>query len=79
MFVESWNYHPLGIMILILFILTAVVSVIPVLRKALADHIETRPRWFQRIHFGFVIAFVGFGAMRALFHLNEIKSLAGLD
>jgi len=79
MFVESWNYHPLGIMILILFILTAVVSVIPALRKALVDHIEARPRWFQRIHFGFVIAFVGFGAVRVLFHLPEIRSLAGLN
>jgi hypothetical protein len=79
MFVESWHYHPFGILILFLFILTAAVSLIPVLRKALIQYIETRAYGFKRIHFGFVIAFVGFGAVRVMFHLREIRSLAGLN
>jgi len=79
MFVESWHYHPLGMLILLLFILTAGASAMPRLRNALVHYIERRRGWFERIHFVFVIAFVGFGAVRVFFHLREIRSLAGLD
>jgi hypothetical protein len=66
MFSESFQYHPFGLLILALFIVTAGVSLIPALRKAVIERIERHAGWFKMIHLGFLIAFVGFGVTRVL-------------
>src|SRR5262245_20347391 len=70
MFAESWQFHPFGILILGFFICAAVMSMAPVLRKALARYIDSRPEGFGRIYGGFVTAFVVFGIVRVLLHLD---------
>ena len=66
---ESWNYHPMGLLILALFVVTATQSLLPkTLRARVAVYLRTRAVIFNSLYFAFVAAFVGFGAVRALFH-----------
>ena len=69
MVVESWRYHPMGLIILALFALTAAQSLTPKsFRKRLARSMQTRANALHALYLGFVATFVGFGAIRALIH-----------
>ena len=70
MFLESWHYHPLGLVILGLFLFTAVQSLLPkACRHNLAGYMQSRAPAFNALYVVFVVAFVGYGATRALLHL----------
>ncbi|MEY4384750.1 MAG: hypothetical protein RLY20_33 [Verrucomicrobiota bacterium] len=67
MFSESWNYHPFGMFILALFLFTAAQSLFPKSkREQLAQFMESHAQFFNRFYASFVIAFIGFGVLRAL-------------
>jgi hypothetical protein len=70
LFLESWHYHPLGLIILGLFLATASVSLLPVrLRDQLGRVLESRALLFNAFYAAFVAAFVCFGTARALHQL----------
>jgi hypothetical protein len=70
MLAESWNYHPLGMAVLVILVATALISVLPLASKqAIRAFIETRGRLFNSIYVGFVVLFVGFGAIRSFLYL----------
>jgi hypothetical protein len=69
MIIESWQYHPFGLLILGLFVCAAALSLMPAIRKKLTNHIDSHPKLFGRIYAGFVAAFVAFGIARALLQL----------
>ena len=67
---ESWNYHPFGLFILALFILTAMQSLLPRnSRGRIAEYIQMRAVIFNSLYLVFVTSFVGYGTMRSLVHL----------
>jgi hypothetical protein len=67
MFLESWQYHPLGLMILALFLFTAAQTLLPAnLRHLLLRHVRSRTVLYQTLYVAFVVSFVVFGASRAL-------------
>jgi len=69
MITESWNYHPMGPFILALFAFTAVQSLFPGnVRERLLRYMRNRAAVFNALYLTFVIAFVGFGTVRALLH-----------
>lgn len=71
MFVESWNYHPLGLLVLALFVMTAAQSLFPrQVRLKLIQFIHAHATVFNTAYLVFVIAFVSFGAVRALLALG---------
>jgi hypothetical protein len=68
---ESWHYHPMGLLILLLFGFTAAQSLLPCsARKRLSQGIKDRALLFNAVYLAFVVTFVGFGLARALFHLG---------
>ena len=68
---ESWHYHPMGMLVLPVFLLVAGQSLLPnSSRKRLAALIESRPTLFNTLYLAFVTAFVGFGAGRAFLHFT---------
>jgi hypothetical protein len=71
MFAESFGYHPFGPFILALFLFTAIVSLAPPARQRVAAVMEARPVLFNALYVAFVIAFVGFGSIRALFEIIQ--------
>jgi hypothetical protein len=71
MFAESFSYHPFGLLVLALFLFTAVASLMPSARQRLAATMEARPVLFNGLYLAFVIAFVGFGGARALVELTQ--------
>ena len=69
MFLESWHYHPMGLLILALFALTAGQSLLPRSRRErLAQFLESRSACFSALYLAFVTGFVSFGVARALVH-----------
>ena len=71
MFVESFNYHPFGPFILVLFLFTAVLSLAPSARRRVAEYMEARPMRFNGLYLAFVVSFVAFGTIRALTELIQ--------
>jgi hypothetical protein len=72
MFLESWHYHPMGLLILALFAITAMQSLSPgPLRVRLAGFVEAHAAFFNTLYVAFVAAFIAFGATRALFHCTS--------
>jgi len=69
MFLESWHYHPMGLFVLALFLFTAGQSLLPkALRDRLVGLMQSRAVFFNSFYLAFVVAFVGFGVVRALLH-----------
>jgi len=67
MFLESWQYHPMGLLILGLFATVAVVSLLPrSWQERLMRHMESRAVVFNALYLMFVVTFISFGAARAL-------------
>jgi hypothetical protein len=71
MFADSFRYHPFGLFILALFLFTAFVSLVPPARQRAAAYMEVHPLFFNGLYVTFVVAFVGFGTIRALIELTE--------
>ena len=79
MFLESWHYHPLGLLILGLFVFTAAQSLFPkACRDGLVKKLQTRARIMNLVYLGFVTVFVGFGVVRALLHYRNALEHFGL-
>jgi len=73
MFAESWSYHPMGMLVLLIFLSVAAVSVFPkTWKRAIAQLIEDNAAVFNRVYFAFVFTFVGFGVIRALQHFANL-------
>lgn len=73
MLVESWQYHPMGLIVLALFIFTAAQSLLPrTFRDQLGRQMQARASIVHSLYLAFVITFVVFGAARALFHWENI-------
>jgi len=71
LWLESWQYHPMGLPILALFGLTVVQSLLPrPVRERLAQRLKDRAFWFNALYLAFVVVFVGFGVARALSRLG---------
>ena len=71
LWLESWHYHPMGLLILALFGLTAAQSLLPRRgRERLAQSIKERVLLFNAVYLGFVAAFISFGIARALSHFG---------
>ena len=66
MFAESWHYHPMGLLVLALFVTIAVTSLCRGLRYSLISLIESRARFCNGLYLCFVVIFVVFGLVRAL-------------
>jgi hypothetical protein len=67
MFAESWHYHPMGMLILALFLFTAIQSIMPGRwRSGLKSFLQARPRIFNVLYATFVLTFLTFGTSRAL-------------
>src|SRR5258708_3623488 len=47
MFTESWHYHPMGLLILALFVIIVAASLLPRLRRYLNSLIESKARLFN--------------------------------
>jgi len=70
MFLESVQYHPMGIMILALFLFTAGQSLLPkAYREGIVRCLQSRAMFFNALYLVFVISFVSFGVVRALHEL----------
>ncbi|WP_160164513.1 DUF2752 domain-containing protein [Pedosphaera parvula] len=68
MFSESLHYHPMGLFILALFILIAAQSLCTRgFRERVARFMENQATFFNHLYFAFVLTFMGFGIVRALF------------
>jgi hypothetical protein len=66
---ESWTYHPFGLFVLPLFVLTAAQSLLPgPVRSRLKRLMQAHAPFFNGLYLTFVVAFVAFGATRALLH-----------
>jgi hypothetical protein len=67
LFLESWRYHPMGLLVLTWFLFTAGQSVLP---RSWRDGLRLRMqiRTWNVVYFLFVVTFVGFGAVRVLWH-----------
>jgi len=69
MFAEGWNYHPMGLLVLTLFILTALQSLLPrPLRGRLQALIEAHAFIFNACYLFFAAAFIAYGGGRVLLH-----------
>jgi hypothetical protein len=70
MLYESSRFHPMGVLLLMLFIFTAGQSILPKhLRECLRSFIEAKAIWYKAFYAGFVTMFISFGTTRALLHL----------
>ena len=68
---ESWNYHPLGLPILALFLINVVQSLLPWrLRLGLHSFVQVRRTFFRLLYFVFVAAFVAYGVTRILLQIS---------
>jgi len=64
---EGLAYHPLGPCILLLFLGTALLSILPASRRRLVEQrLESHPVLLNSLYFTFVVTFVSFGLGRAL-------------
>jgi hypothetical protein len=73
LFLESWQYHPMGLVILALFVFTAVQSALPgIYCDRLGRFMQARAFFFNTLYLTFVTVFVSFGATRALVHWVSI-------
>ena len=79
LFLESWQYHPLGLLILVLLIAIALASLLPpLLKQRLARYMESRAFAFNSAYLAFVVLFLAFGTIRALVHLSQSLSAVSL-
>ncbi len=70
MFIESWHFHPMGWLVLMLFVFTAMQSILPRRqRNTLGQFIEARAFWFNSAYLIFTGTFVIFGVARTLIHV----------
>ncbi|MCH8824850.1 MAG: DUF2752 domain-containing protein [Planctomycetes bacterium] len=70
MFAESWSYHPFGVPILLLFIATAGLSILPrTLRQRVAAKVFHNSKATNIVYIVFVTAFVTFGVARSVLYL----------
>jgi hypothetical protein len=72
-FYESWQFHPFGLVILAMFLIVALVSLLPqAQRLQLADVMERRARFIRALFVVFVGAFCSYGLLRALLQITGL-------
>ena len=73
LFTESWHYHPLGLPILLLFLIAAASSLLPPAAQArLADYMRSHSLLFNSLYVIFVAAFLTYGFTRMLMELPHL-------
>jgi hypothetical protein len=72
-FLESWHFHPFGLLILGLFLAVAAASLVrgPA-RERLHASLDAHHRLLDAAFLGFVIAFAAFGVLRAVLQLAGV-------
>lgn len=71
LFDQSWHYHPMGLLVLTVFILIAIQRMLPgTLRLKLAKRMNAQGALFGGLYVLFVTTFVGFGAIRAVWAIG---------
>lgn len=71
MLLASWHYHPMGLLILVLFGFTAAQSLLPrPAREHLAQRLKDHALVVNGMYLVFVATFIGFGFARALSHFG---------
>ncbi len=74
-FAQSWGYHPMGILILALFIVTAIQSLLPKnQRQQIGGFVDRHAVAFKRFYIGFVSVFIAFGLGRAALEIARLKA-----
>ena len=69
MFLESWQYHPMGLPILAFFVFTVAFSLWPKRwRDRLSRRLKAHAVTFNACYLGFVFTFVSFGIARIIVH-----------
>jgi hypothetical protein len=72
-FAESWQNHPMGLIVLLLFLLIAGQSLLPKsIRNRIAGFIEAHAGAFNATYLSFVVAFVTFGVLRMVIHFGDV-------
>lgn len=70
MFAESWSYHPFGVPILLLFIATAGLSILPrTAKQSVCARVFHNRKLTNITYIVFVTSFVTFGVVRSVLHL----------
>ncbi len=70
LFLESWQFHPFGLVILALFVAVAAASLLPdPARRRLQASVDAHHRVLNAASVGFIIAFATFGVLRAVLQL----------
>src|SRR5215469_11756583 len=69
MFTESFNYHPFGLFILLLFLFTVVTNLLPSVRRRVEIWKEAHAMLCNGLYLLFVVSFVTFGTVRAIVEL----------
>ena len=70
---ESLRFHPMGLLILGLFVFIAGQSLLPRSRQQrISDFIERRPAFFKALYVSLVAAFLGFAAFRTMGELTTM-------
>jgi len=69
MFTESFNYHPFGLFILLLFLFTVVTNLLPSVRRRVEIWMEAHAMLCNGLYLLFVVSFVTFGTVRAIVEL----------
>jgi len=73
MFFESWQYHPMGLLILGFFMATAFASLLSTARRqTIASFMRSKAVLFHVLFLAFVVTFVGFGLARALVEFTRL-------
>jgi hypothetical protein len=70
---ESLRFHPMGLLILGLFLFIAGQSLMPkAYQQRISEFIEQRSVFFKALYVTFVAAFLGFAAFRAMGELTAM-------
>ena len=73
MFLESWQYHPMGLLILLFFLAIATASLLSTARQQrLADYMRSKAIIFNSLFLAFVATFLSFGLARAFMAFTRV-------
>jgi hypothetical protein len=73
MFLESWQQHPLGLLILVFFLAIAAASLLSTARQQqLASYMRSRAIIFNSLFLAFVATFLSFGVARAIMAFTSV-------
>jgi hypothetical protein len=73
MFLESWQHHPMGLLILVFFLAIAAASLLSTPRQQqLASYMRSKAIIFNSLFLAFVATFLSFGVARAIMAFTSV-------